>query len=115
MAENQIDRLLAGFDDFRERLARIEEGIKPITDIKKDVDQVKITISEIGASAKSAHKRLDDFDEEMKEIPKTYASKTEHETHDKRIAKLEKIAYWVATSIIGAVILSIMSVVLINS
>jgi predicted nucleic acid-binding Zn-ribbon protein len=109
MADNQLDRLIASFDDFRERLTRIEEGIKPINDIKRDVDSLKITVSEVMASTKSSHKRIDDVEDEFS----AYATKIEHDSHNKRIEKLEKLVYWVGTTIIGAVILAALGVILI--
>lgn len=108
------NRLLATLDDLRERMVRIEEGIKPIADIKKDVDTLKLTTSDIAASTKSAHKRLDDFGESMKELPKKYSTITDHKNHDDRIGKLEKNQHWVATLIIGVVILAVVGLVITN-
>lgn len=111
MLENQMmERLINNFDEFRERLTRIEEGIKPIGDIKKDVDTLKISVSEISASTKSAHKRLDALDKDIDELP----TQSDHDSHEKRIGKLEKIVYWVGTTIIGSVILAMLGVVLLN-
>jgi hypothetical protein len=60
MVENQVlNKLVDSFDDFKERLIRIEERLKNIDDMKNDVDNLKIGQAQTDASAKSAHKRLD--------------------------------------------------------
>ena len=105
-------RLIETLDDLRERMVRIEEGIKPITDIKKDVDLLKISVSEVVASSSSAHKRIDRMEKELKE---DYTTKTEHEGHGERLKKLEKNQNWVATVIIGAVIMAVIGLVIIKN
>lgn len=69
MSDQVLNKLVDSFDDFKERLIRIEERLKVVGDIQKDVDAMKISVAEVAASSKSAHKRLDTMEkkEETKE------------------------------------------------
>lgn len=69
MNDQVLAKLIDSFDDFKERLIRIEESVKKVADIQKDVDDLKIKLAEVISSSKSAHKRLDDVakKEEAKE------------------------------------------------
>jgi t-SNARE complex subunit (syntaxin) len=102
-----LDKLVDSFDDFKERLIRIEENVKDVKNVKSDVEDLKIKQAALKSKTDSAHKRIDTIDEEM-------TTQTEHTNHDKRIAKLEKIVYWVGTTIIGAVLLAVLAVVIIK-
>lgn len=58
--ESQIlNKLVDSFDEFKERLIRIEENVKDIKNVKNDVDNLKIGQAQAEASTRSAHKRLD--------------------------------------------------------
>lgn len=58
--ENQVlNKLVDSFDDFKERLIRIEERLKVVDDMKDDVNNMKIQLAQVTESAKSAHKRAD--------------------------------------------------------
>ena len=60
MQENQmIERLINSFDDFKERLIRIEENVKNFNSVIVEVDLLKIKVAQVEESAKSAHKRAD--------------------------------------------------------
>lgn len=82
-----LDKLTDSFDDFKERLIRIEENVKTVNEVKREVDLMALKVQAVEESTKSAHKRMD---------------------------KVDKIVFWVGTLIIGAVILAVLSVVLIN-
>lgn len=61
--ENQVlAKLVDNLDDVKERLIRIEENVKRITDIQNDVDNLKIASTQHESSGKSAHKRLDSLE-----------------------------------------------------
>ena len=115
---NQIGRLLDKLELMGNSLARIEEQIKPIADIKKDVDTLKVATAEIMSMAKSAHKRLDGHDKDMKELDdsmKELPTQKDIDEHEKRISRLEKCVIWVSGLIIAAVIAAVMSLVLIQN
>jgi hypothetical protein len=60
LQENQmIERLINSFDDFKERLIRIEENVKNFNSVIVEVDLLKIKVAQVEESAKSAHKRAD--------------------------------------------------------
>ena len=105
MLENHmLARLVDGFDEFRERLTRIEESVKPIADIKKDVDALKVNQTSVEASTKSAHKRIDtiekeDFTRQLSELKNTIEPIVENEQEKKRDIKFLKNA--VISSLIG--------------
>lgn len=64
--EEYIRQLLTNFNDsfndFKERLIRIEENVKNVGHLREDVDTLKQEHRDILASTKSAHKRLDTID-----------------------------------------------------
>lgn len=47
MNEQVLIKLAESFDDFKERLIRIEENVKRISDIQDDVDRMKLSIAEV--------------------------------------------------------------------
>lgn len=110
MERSALDKLADGFDEFKERLIRIEESVKPIASIKSDVDGLKIESSETSSSTRSAHKRLDTAENSIEKLP----TRSEYNGHDVRIGKLEKLVHWIATLIISTVIIAILGVVLVT-
>jgi FtsZ-binding cell division protein ZapB len=102
-----LDKLTESFDDFKERLIRIEENVRDVKNVKVDVEELKIQQASLKSKADSAHKRIDT-------LADSSVAKGEHEDHDKRLTKLEKIVYWIGTTIIGAVLLAVLGVVLIK-
>lgn len=121
MDNHMLTRLVDGFDEVKQTLTRVEENVKPIADIKRDVDLLKISMSEVVSSSKSAHKRIDDVEKDLEkavidsksrvaDIP----SRAEHTNHDKRITKIESTIFWIGTTIIGFVILAVLGAVLLT-
>jgi len=114
-----LDKLTDSFDDFKERLIRIEESVKTVNEVKQDVGLMALKLQQVEESTKSAHKRLDtmerDFAKEIDEVKKDTVSKVEHTNLCMRVDKLDKIVFWVSTLIIGAVILAILGLVLVNT
>jgi tetrahydromethanopterin S-methyltransferase subunit G len=114
-----LDKLTDSFDDFKERLIRIEESVKTVNEVKQDVGLMALKLQAVEESVKSAHKRLDtqerDFKKELDSLEKTTVPCTDHENLKMRVDKLDKIVFWVATLIIGSVILAILGLVLINT
>lgn len=98
------------FHELLVSLARIEEGIKPIAEIKKDVKQLQLGFVDVDSSLKSAHKRIDAIEKKFENMP----TQPEFNNNEKRISKLETHVTWVATLIIGAVITAIVGVVLVG-
>ena len=101
---HMLARLADGFDEFRERLTRIEESVKPIADIKKDVDALKANQTSVEASTKSAHKRIDAIEKEgfarqLSELKNAIKPIVENEQEKKRDIKFLKNA--VIGSLIG--------------
>lgn len=54
-----LEKLADSFDDFKERLIRIEENIKGFSSVKDDLDETKIKLAQTIESTKSSHKRID--------------------------------------------------------
>lgn len=73
--------------DLYERMGRMEAKIDDIRDIRKTANIAKDTAEEALTSTKSAHKRLD---------------------------KVDKIIWWVSTSIIGTVIVALLALIIKN-
>jgi hypothetical protein len=113
-----LDKLTDSFDDFKERLIRIEESVKTVNEVKQDVGLMAIKLQQVEESTKSAHKRLDtierDVAKELDEIKKETVSKVEHAAMEKRVQGLERIVFWVSTLIIGAVILTVLSLIFVK-
>ncbi|OIJ12647.1 hypothetical protein BKP37_12650 [Anaerobacillus alkalilacustris] len=57
--EKVLDKLVESFDDFKERLIRIEENVRDVKSVKSDVEELKIKNASLESKASSAHKRLD--------------------------------------------------------
>lgn len=57
--EKILDKLVESFDDFKERLIRIEENVRDVKNVKSDVEELKIKNASLESKANSAHKRLD--------------------------------------------------------
>lgn len=57
--EKVLDKLVESFDDFKERLIRIEENVRDVKSVKSDVEELKIKNASLEGKASSAHKRLD--------------------------------------------------------
>lgn len=57
-----LDKLTQSFDDFKERLIRIEENVKDVKNVKGDVEELKIKNASLESKANSAHKRLDSME-----------------------------------------------------
>lgn len=66
-----LDRLINGFDDFKERLIRIEENVKEVKSVKGDVEELKIQVASVISSTSSAHKRLDKHESNMTWLNRT--------------------------------------------
>lgn len=61
--ENQVlNKMVDSFEDFKERLIRIEENVKDIKNVKTDVENIKIQMASLESKAASAHKRLDSME-----------------------------------------------------
>jgi tetrahydromethanopterin S-methyltransferase subunit G len=110
-----LDKLTDSFDDFKERLIRIEESVKTVNEVKQDVGLMALKVQGIEESAKSAHKRLDtlerDVAKRLDDMEKETVTKVEHSAMEKRVQSLERIVFWVSTLIIGSVILTVLGLV----
>lgn len=123
MAENdEMERIYKGiesigskFDVFAqstiERLAKIETRFdmfeKSTSALSAKFDTLEKTANESLASTKSAHKRIDGVEQKSIEH-------AEIEAIEERLDKLDKIVFWITTTVIGAVILAVIGAVLIN-
>lgn len=111
-----LEQLLNKLNDTMERMIiKIDDQSKKLTEIEVKVDFYRETqneharkleavdkiATEAMSSTKSAHKRLDVYDTEINKV-------SEINDHGRRLDKLEKIVFWVSTTIIGAVILGLM-------
>lgn len=65
--EKMVERFFEGFDDMKERLIRIEENVKTIQEVQKEMTLLGSKVSENASSVKSAHKRLDKMEAEDKQ------------------------------------------------
>ena len=67
MDDKVLERLVSSFDDFKERLIRIEENVKGFSSVKEELDQLKIQVAQVSESSKAAHKRTDSMELTLKE------------------------------------------------
>lgn len=74
MSELEMSRMLS---DIRERIARVETKIDSMTDVRSTAEDAKEIAQESLQSTKSAHRRID---------------------------KIDKIIFWLGTTVIGALI-----------
>lgn len=81
-----LDKLSVSFDDFKERLIRIEENVKDVKSIKGDVEDLKIKYAALESKSSSAHKRIDDLGND-------------------RILKIENTLTWLSRTVTGGFIL----------
>lgn len=81
-----LDKLTDSFDDFKERLIRIEENVKDVKSVKVDVEDLKVKNASLTSKADSAHKRIDGLSSE-------------------RITKLENNQQWLWRTVIAGLIL----------
>jgi hypothetical protein len=79
MSELEMSRMLS---DIRERIARVEAKIDSMTDVRSTAEDAKEIAQEALQSTKSAHHRID---------------------------KIDKIIFWLGTTVIGAVITGIIA------
>lgn len=82
--------------------ATLKSGLEQIGTMREDVEKVKEMATKAKDSTDSAHKRIDAL------RPLSEANLVE------RVKGLETIVRWAATLIIGAVILAVLGVVLVN-
>lgn len=97
-----LDKLADSFDDVKERLIRIEENVKDVKEVKSNVEQLNVKFASLASKTDSAHKRIDEVADKVPEHG------------EERIKRLETNQRWVATIIIGAVILAVVGLVLIQ-
>ena len=71
--------------EIRERMVRVETKIDTMTDIQETANQAKEIAVEALSSTKSAHKRID---------------------------KIDKVIFWLATTVIGAVVTAVLTLVI---
>jgi cytolysin (calcineurin-like family phosphatase) len=98
MMEQQIlTKLTDTMDDIKERVIRIEEGLKDVHALKTDVNDLKVSVAKVGESDKSSHKRID-------------ALEKQQEDKEKEMKDLKKLVYGGLISlcvlVIGAVIVA---------
>lgn len=86
MIEKVLDKLSVSFEDFKERLIRIEENVKDVKGIKGDVEDLKIKYAALESKTSSAHKRVDDLGTD-------------------RISKIENTLTWLSRTVVGGIIL----------
>jgi hypothetical protein len=94
-----LARLITSFDDFKERLIRIEENVKDVKSVKTDVEELKIKYAALESSTSSAHKRID-----------TTADITDVNDVEKRVTKIEgnlNKAVWIVLTIVFVAIMSL--------
>lgn len=110
-----IEKLGSKFDLFAsntsDRLTKIEtmftmfdRAQNNFSDKMEDVDKVA---NEAMASTKAAHKRMDNFEDDVPSQAEFDALKARTDRHD-------KIIFWISTLIIGAVVMAVLGTVLIN-
>ncbi|CRF29015.1 Haemolysin XhlA [Mycobacterium tuberculosis] len=68
MAENDVGRVLV---DIRERLVRVETKIDDMRDVRETAETAEKTANEALQSAKSAHHRLDEVNDNQKWLWRT--------------------------------------------
>ena len=111
-----IEKISSKFDLFAvntsDRLTRIETMFtmfdKAQNNFSDKLDKVDKVATEALASTKSAHKRLDDSEDDI-------TTRSDHNALKARVDKLDKIIFWLGTTVIGAVILAVLGTVIIQS
>lgn len=94
--------MVESFDDFKERLIRIEENVKDVKNVKGDVEELKIKHAALESKSTSAHKRID-----------AMALKSEVDDIAGRVDKVEKNIAKAVWIVLTAVILAVMGFILV--
>lgn len=84
MNDQILTKLTDTMDDVKERVIRIEEGLKDVHQVKADVNSLKVSQSKTEESSKSAHKRLDELEK-----------------------KVGQVLFWGSTTVIGALVVGL--------
>ena len=82
-----MDPIYEKLTEILERTARVETKVDNLTEEHKSIEEVRKMSFDAQSRARSAHKRLD---------------------------KIDKIIFWLATTVIGAVILSVLGLIFIK-
>lgn len=97
MEQQILNKLTDTMDDIKERVIRIEEGLKDVHALKTDVNDLKVNVSTVGESNKSAHKRIDGLEKKQDE-------------KEKEMKDLKKLVYGgiisLVVMVLGAVIIA---------
>lgn len=91
-------------------IGRLEERFLHLGKKIDEFSKVSETVIEAKQSASSAHKRLDSMETEVEKLP----TRVEHNNHDERIRSLESNRAWVITVIIGAVLMALLGLVIVQ-
>jgi t-SNARE complex subunit (syntaxin) len=110
-----IEKLGTKFDMFAtntsDRLTKIETMFsmfdKAQNNLSNKVDNVDKVAAEAIASTKSAHKRIDDMEDDVPSQAAFDALKARTDKHD-------KIIFWIGTLIVGAVVMAVLGTVIVN-
>lgn len=71
--------------EIRERIVRVETKLDMMTDVRQTAEEAKEQATEALSSTRSAHKRLD---------------------------RIDKLIFWLGTTVIGAVVLALINLIL---
>lgn len=82
-----MDPIYEKLSEILERTVRVETKVDNLTEEQQSIEEIRTIASDAQSRARSAHKRLD---------------------------KIDKIVYWLATTVIGAVIFAVLALVFIE-
>lgn len=88
--------------------AKMEVYSKRQDEFSSDLKEVTQTARDAFNSTKSAHNRLNSIEEDLEELP----TKSDFKSHSERIAKLERVVFWAATLVVGAVIIGVINLLI---
>lgn len=97
--------------EMRGLSANITSSLDHIKEMRVDMDKIKEVAKDAKNSTDSAHKRLDKQENDMRQLENSMQPLQESNLVD-RIKSLETTVRWVATTVIGALLLAAIGIML---
>lgn len=111
--EGVKDTLGKQMTDVLVKIGELTVSVQSLSGIKNEIENVRDTARDADSRSRQAHKRIDRIETEINPMIEHVNKQPEINTsHAERITKLETMNKWVATSIIGAIIVAIMNLIL---
>jgi uncharacterized coiled-coil DUF342 family protein len=109
LTENEIKTLSEQLTTVRLDIKELSTKMDGIRDLQRKVEEVHDTSKEALQSTIAAHKRLDEL-REIEDISKQGMQSAD--MANQRLDKVDKIIFWVSTTVIGSLILGLITIII---